>query len=136
MDFSFRATRRRFLKSEDGSFTIEAVLWMPVFVVLLCIIADASMIFGRKAEVLRIIQDANRAMSVGKFRDVQTAMDYISDRIVGISPNAVVETTVDDVADVVRTVVKMPASDLTSDVPIGVLDSLTVQVAAEHLLEA
>lgn len=134
MDFSFRAMRRRFVKSEDGSFTIEAVLWMPVFVVLLCIIADASMIFGRKAEVLRIIQDANRSMSIGKFRDVQTAMDYISVRIDGISPNALVETTV--TAGVVRTVVKMPASDLTSDVPIGILDSLTVQVAAEHLLEA
>ena len=125
---------RRFRKEESGGMTVEVVLWMPVFAALLCIVADASMIFGRKAEVLRIVQDANRAVSVGRFMDLNDAEAFITARINYISPNATVTTTVTE--GVVRTIVTMPASDLTSDAPVGVLDSLTVSVSAEHLLEA
>jgi Flp pilus assembly protein TadG len=131
------ALRRKtgiFHRSEAGGMTVEAVLWMPIFAVLICIIADASMIFGRKAEVLRIVQDANRAMSIGRFRETSETQDYVLARIDRIAPNAEVVTTV--VEGVVRTVVTMPASDLTLDNPIGILDSITVRVSAEHMLEA
>lgn len=131
---------RRFIRHDNGGVTIEAVLWMPVFVALLCLVADASLIFGRQAEVLRVVQDANRAMSVGKFgTDGDTgatdiAEAYIKDRINGLAPNATVDTTV--TSGVIRTVVTIPSSDLTANTPIGFLDSLTIEVAAEHLSEA
>lgn len=129
-----RSVTRRFRKSEDGAFTIEAVLWMPIFIAVLCLVADASMIFGRRAEVLRIVQDANRAMAVGKIRDLPTAETYIMTRIGNFAPNAAIATTVTE--GVIRTVVTIPASDLTAAIPFGLPDSLTVSVAAEHLLEA
>jgi Flp pilus assembly protein TadG len=131
---------RRFTRHENGGVTIEAVLWMPVFVALLCLVADASLIFGRQAEVLRVVQDANRAMSVGKFGTdgdtdaTDVAEAYIKDRINGLAPNATVDTTV--TSGVIRTVVTIPSSDLTANTPIGFLDSLTIEVAAEHLSEA
>lgn len=116
--------------------SVEAVLWIPVFVTLLCLVADASLIFGRKAEVLRVVQDANRAMSVGRFRsDVETET-FIKDRIVGLAPSAVIDTTYDVPTGVIRTVVSIPSSDLTGGTPIGFLDSLTIEVVAEHLSEA
>jgi Flp pilus assembly protein TadG len=131
---------KAFWRQESGGVTIEAVLWMPVFVALLCLVADASLIFGRQAEVLRVVQDANRAMSVGRFSsdgeldatDVTEA--YIKDRISGLAPNATVDTTV--TSGVIRTVVTIPSSDLTANTPIGFLDALTIEVAAEHLMEA
>jgi Flp pilus assembly protein TadG len=135
-------TIKGFHRQEGGGVTIEAVLWMPVFVSLLCLVADASLIFGRKAEVLRVVQDANRAMSVGRFRsdgDVD-ATDlteaYVKGRINGFAPRATVETTYDSSSGVIRTVVTIPSSDLTANTPIGFLDSLTIEVAAEHLSEA
>ena len=131
---------RRFIRHDNGGVTIEAVLWMPVFVALLCLVADASLIFGRQAEVLRVVQDANRAMSVGKFGTdgdidaTEVAEAYIKDRINGLAPHATVDTTV--TSGVIRTVVTIPSSDLTANTPIGFLDSLTIEVAAEHLSEA
>lgn len=123
-----------FRRSEDGAFTIEAVLWMPIFVALLVLIADASMLFGRKADVLRVIQDANRAMSIGRLREVADAEEYVTDRIGSFAPNAEIAITILD--GVVRTVVTIPAGDLTSGVSGGVFNALTVRVSAEHMLEA
>lgn len=101
---------------------------------LLCIVADASILFGRKADVLRIVQDANRAMSIGRLREVVETQDYVTSRIDGFAPSAEVVTTVLD--GVVRTVVTIPAADLTTGTSLGVLDSLTLTVVAEHMLEA
>ena len=81
---------RRFIRHDNGGVTIEAVLWMPVFVALLCLVADASLIFGRQAEVLRVVQDANRAMSVGKFGtdgDID-ATDVARDYFTGYAPSS------------------------------------------------
>jgi Flp pilus assembly protein TadG len=107
---------------------------MPIFVALLVIVADASMLFGRKADVLRIVQDANRAMSIGRLREIAEAEDYVTDRIDGFAPNTVVAVTILD--GVVRTEVTIPAADLTSGAAAGVFNSLTVRVSAEHMLEA
>jgi Flp pilus assembly protein TadG len=131
---------QRFCRRERGGVTIEAVLWMPVFVAILCLVADASLIFGRKAEVLRVVQDANRALSVGRFqsdpdRDATEVTEaYVKDRINGLAPNATVDTTV--TSGVIRTVVTIPSSDLTANTPIGFLDLLTVEVAADQLMES
>ncbi|MEZ5796382.1 MAG: TadE/TadG family type IV pilus assembly protein [Paracoccaceae bacterium] len=129
-----RSRARGFLRQENGSVTIEAVLWMPVFVALLCIIAQASIAFGRKAEVLRIVQDANRAMSIGRFREVQETEDYVIARISDVAPHATVDTQIFEGA--VKTVVQIPASDLVGNISYGFLGSVTLTVSAEHMLEA
>lgn len=115
--------------------SIEAVLWIPIFVTLLCLVADASLIFGRKAEVLRVVQDANRAMSVGRFRTELETEAFIKDQITGLAPSATIDTTYDSSSGVIRTVVSIPSSDLTGT-SMGFLGSLTIEVSAEHLAEA
>lgn len=128
----FRHLMRKF-RREDGGVTVEFVLWLPIFVAVLCLVADASLIFGGKAQVLRIVQDSNRAMSVGRFRDTEDAKAYIVERIDHLSPHAAVAITV--TAGIVRTVVTMPASDLTAT-NFGILDSIEVSVISEQMLEA
>ena len=68
---------RRLLRAEEGSATVEVVLWIPFFLFLIALIADASLLFNRQAQMLRDVQNANRAYSVGRLTTpaaVQTAL--------------------------------------------------------------
>lgn len=62
-----KALLKRFRRDERGSATIEAVLWLPMFVIFFVMIADVSLVFFRQTEVMRVVQDGNRALSVGRF---------------------------------------------------------------------
>jgi Flp pilus assembly protein TadG len=124
---------KHFSRNENGGATVEFVLWVPVFVFVLCLVADASLIFGGQAQVLRIVQDSNRAVSIGRFRTTDEAKAYIESRIGQITPNA--EVTVTIASGIVRTVVDMPASDLTAT-SLSILDTIDVAVVSEQLLEA
>lgn len=58
---------RRFFRDENGSYTLEFVIWMPIFAVLLAIVMNLSMIFYYESQMLRVTQDATRAYSLGRF---------------------------------------------------------------------
>lgn len=124
----------RFRRAEDGAFTVEAVMWLPVFLFLFCLIADASLIFGKQAQVLRIMQDANRAMSVGRITSADSAESYIAGQISSLTTNAVITTTVS--GGVIVSTVEMPAGDLTATGFISSFTDLTIRVTAQHLSEA
>jgi Flp pilus assembly pilin Flp len=70
-----RVRVEEFKKDEDGAATIEAVLWLPIFIVLIGAAVDITMIFHAHSRVLRVVQDVNRAMSVGRITDEATAQD-------------------------------------------------------------
>lgn len=125
---------RPFLHEERGAFTVEAVLWMPVFVFLFCLIADASLIFGKQAQVLRVVQDANRALSIGRFQSDLDAEAYITQQIAWFTQSAIVTTSVTN--GVISSTVEIPAGDMTATGFISAFKSLTVSVTAQHLSEA
>ena len=83
----------RFAREQDGSVTIEAVMWLPFFMFLLVLVADASFIFNGQARALRIVQDGNRAFSVGRLEDPASTQTYIAASLAELSPGAVVSTT-------------------------------------------
>ena len=89
---------RRFRQSEEGTFTLEAVIWMPIFAILLAIIMNLSMVFYYESQMLRIAQDATRAYSLGKFIDDDTmtaeehAETYIRDRLAFLNANLTIDT--------------------------------------------
>lgn len=68
----WRAQALRFLRAEQGASTIEFVIWVPVFALLLGLVADAALIYGGQARILRVVQDGNRAMSIGRVTDTNT----------------------------------------------------------------
>jgi Flp pilus assembly protein TadG len=100
----------RFCRDSYGGATIEAVLWFPVFVAILGLVADASIAFNRQALALRVVQDANRSMSVGRFTTIESRReDFIVERVRGFSPNATATTTV--TAGIINSTVRLPAQD-------------------------
>ena len=89
---------RRFCRGEDGSFTLEAVIWMPIFAILLAIVMNLSMVFFYESQMLRITQDATRAFSLGRFTEAE-AEQYIIDRLDFIEANITVDVRLVDMTD-------------------------------------
>ena len=55
----------RFLRDEGGSATIEFVLWVPVFVVLLVATTDATILYLSHTEMWNVSRDIARRIAVG-----------------------------------------------------------------------
>lgn len=122
-----------FKRSQDGSATLEAVLWTPIFLILFGMVTDTSLVFGREAEILRIIQDSNRSLAVGHFQTVQQAKAFISDQIDPFSQRAQVQVQI--AGGIITTTVSLPAKDLTSTGLFDAINSLTVTVGASQMSE-
>ena len=125
--------RKRFVESEDGSSTIEAVLWLPVFFAFFALITDASFIFFGQNQAHRIVQDANRQLSIGRFQDADQIVAFLTSELATLSPNAEIASAIN--AGVVTSSVNMPASDL---VAVGVFSNLVkadIYVVASHYVE-
>ncbi len=122
-----------FLIDEDGSASIEAVIWLPVFIMLLGLVVDTSLIFARQAQALRIIQDANRSFSIGRIMTVEATEAMISDRLSPYSPNVEVSTTLD--MGLITSTATMPANDLSSLGLIPAFAGVNVSVTAQHMSE-
>lgn len=131
----FRSPRLRALWArDDAAVSVDAVLWMPVFIFLFALLADVSLILGDQARVLRVVQDTNRAVSIGRIRTSEDAEQYIRDQISDLSPNAEVDTVVDD-AGVIHSTVILPVSDLTATRMVNALKGMNVTVTAQHMAE-
>ena len=122
-----------FGRLQDGAATIEAVLWTPVFLILFGMVTDTSTVFGRQAEILRIIQDSNRSLAVGAFQSVQQAEDYVIKKVAVFSDNTTVAVAIVD--GIISTSVSVPAADLTSTGLFDAINTLTITVGASQMSE-
>ncbi len=123
----------RFLRDDKGSFTVEAVIWLPVFILVLCMIADTSLIFAKQSRVMRVVQDANRFYAVGKFADNTATQNYILGLVRPVSPNVTAVSTLTN--GIITTTVTMPARDLIATGVLPVLRSVTVRVVLQQMKE-
>lgn len=123
----------RFRCRQDGTATIEVVLWIPIVLVLVGILADTSIVFGRQAEILRIIQDGNRSLAVGRFQTTAEAETYILDRVSVFSDETTVDVIITD--GIIATSVTVPVSDLTSTGLFEAINSLTFTIGASQMSE-
>ena len=127
------AVLRRFRRSEDGSFTLEAVIWMPIFAILLAIIMNLSMVFFYESQMLRIAQDATRAYSMGRLTE-QEAEDYIAQRLSFIDAQITVNTRT--VGLVAQSVVSTTAAELMPfDLMSGAFDGIPIGVSTQYIIE-
>ena len=112
------------LRREDGSATVETVLWLPLFFAAFGLMTDAAMVFNGHSRVTRILQDANRNLSVGRFVDEDETETYILAALNALAPNATASTTV--TAGVATSVVQVPATDLEILVSVRLLSALNI----------
>jgi hypothetical protein len=127
-----------FLRRQDGTATVEAVLWMPVFVVLIALIADGSLLFNRQAEMLRLVQDANRAYSTRQLETTDDVVTWLSEEINVDSEDVQIVSFVDTStvpSGVIVTTVSVPASDLNAIGLIAAFRNFRMTVMAQHYIE-
>lgn len=123
-----------FLRDTDGAATLEFVLWFPMVMIMFFLLVDATMIFHGQSQVLRVLQDGNRNMSIGRFATVKETEDYIENQLGRLSPNAVASSTV--TAGVLSTTVTFPAADMQMIGFFKEFNNLTMSVRSDHLIES
>jgi len=63
----------KFLGDENGSATIEFVLWVPVFVVILVAATDATVLYLQHTEMWNVSRDIARRVAVGDMSEADAA---------------------------------------------------------------
>jgi Flp pilus assembly protein TadG len=63
----------QFLRDENGSATIEFVLWVPVFVVILVAATDATILYLHHTEMWNVSRDVARRVAVGDLTETDAA---------------------------------------------------------------
>lgn len=120
-------------RSDSGAITVEAIMWLPFYLVFIALIADVSMLFHQQAKAQRIAQDLNR-LWVLTYPEDEAELQLRADTIVkSIAPTATV--TIVHKTDSIQTFVSMPTADL---LPIGLLSvfkSFDIGASAAHLRE-
>lgn len=129
---------KKFKKSEDGSFTIEMVIWMPIFVIILAIIMNVSMIFFHESQMLRITQDAVRAFSLGRVTEAE-AEQIIADQLAYLDTNMSIDIAL--LGDASRPVVAqaLVVTDAGALMPFQLLswafEDVDIGVTTQYLIE-
>ena len=126
---------RRFRRDEGGTASVEAVLWFPAWIIIFGLMVDTSMIYHGQSKVLRVVQDANRNMSIGRFTENSEVQTYIADRLGSFN---VTPTTTDIVSDdnLILTTVTVPARQLQALGYFSALLDLELSVQAIHVLDS
>jgi Flp pilus assembly protein TadG len=122
-----------FKNDERGTASIESLFWIPMFIYLLVLITDVSLIFYGKAQALRIIQDGNRALSVKIIDDAPAAQAYILGRLQDYSPDATATTSVTD--NIITTTASLKVRDLMSIGSLPGFNNMDIFVTSQHFLE-
>jgi hypothetical protein len=125
---------RRIWADEGGSQTIEAVIWTPIFVIMLAITVNVSQVFFHQSQILRVVQDTNRAVSLGTLATELEAEAHVTDTLSYMSDIVIVDAVILD--GFVTTTVSIPAAEL---MPMNIFkdtySSINVTVVATHLME-
>jgi Flp pilus assembly protein TadG len=128
-----RKAARGFRIREDGSATVEAVMWLPLFFFLIIFVLDASMMFNAQSRALRIVQDTNRALAVGQLADVEEAKAQLRARMAEIAPSAEVDATI--TGNLAQTWVAMPLGEISLFNTFAGVESLRVTASSQQLIE-
>ncbi len=122
----------RFVRDRDGS-TIEVVIWMPIFVLILSLIADTSMIFFGQSRVYLITQVANRAYSVGNLENTDAVSEYIVAAVERIGATATVDVQVTD--GIIHTKVVVPARPFEAIGLFSTLSNINLTITSDLVKE-
>ncbi|PFG63237.1 TadE-like protein [Thioclava sp. ES.031] len=101
-----------FFSAEDGATSIEALLWLPLFIGMLAATVDVSLIFNAHSRILGIVQDVDRAYSVGRIENDDDTMARLRALLPYDANTYTVDTQVTD--GIIETQVIIPMSELVA----------------------
>ncbi|MFQ5535701.1 MAG: TadE/TadG family type IV pilus assembly protein [Paracoccaceae bacterium] len=102
-----------FLHDDRGSQTIEVVLWIPIFVALLVIIIDASMLYLTQTEMWNVARDTARRMTTGALATPAEAEAYANTQLNLYSNNSGMYTVTASDNPVVQVAISVGAGDIS-----------------------
>lgn len=126
---------KSFRKNEDGTATVETVLWLPVLFLIFILIINASFVFYKQTIMLRVVQDANRALSVGRITTIAATQTMITTRLANLSSNSTAKTTVDLATGIITSTAEIPVADMVFDGNWNLLKNFKVRASAQHFVE-
>lgn len=130
---------QRFARDEGGSVTVEAVVWIPFFVLVLLLIANTSFVFFSRAQAYRLIENANRKFSITMNSSDTQAEDYVKTRFAMLYPrsanNISLDTYTNKGAGTVTTRLTYRARDVVMFNALNVLSGWTITVQASQFVE-
>ena len=129
-----RAPFHRLRRDQSGAVTVEMVLWMPVIVLMIYMIADVSLVFHRQSEVLRQIQANNRAYATGRITEAKLRSN-LSQAVKAFDPTPSVSVNHDSANRMLTTTVNIEAENLMAGGAFGLLRGRTLNITASHLTE-
>lgn len=122
-----------FGRDERGTATVETVIWLPVFVWVLALIINISMVVFEKNQAYRVVQNANRILSTGYMQTEAETEAYIKQKIAHIAPDATVTTRIED--GVVTSEVAYQVTDLLLPQMVEDFANIWVRVSSQHFVE-
>lgn len=133
----FSNSKRRmskFWNCESGSFTVEAMIWIPMFFFLMIFALNVSMVFVQESLILRVVQTVSREHSLGLYRDDAEAELDLSNQLSHLGANVTVD--VSKSFKMATASVQVPAVDL---MPMQFLrntfSGVEIDVTSNHLVE-
>jgi hypothetical protein len=125
---------RRFLQCQSGSYTIETVIWLPIYIFILVLTINVSMVFFNESQILRVVQDSNRSFAVGRINSLEAAEQYVIDRLAYLNVTPAVNSQLVD--GIIYTNLSIPATQL---MPFGMLHTFfantNIVVSAQQIVE-
>ena len=113
----------RFCRDDSGTATVESVIWLPIFVWMLALVINVSMIVFEKNQAYRVLQTANRILSTA----------YIRQKSSHIAPEAVVTTRIEN--GVVTSELAYRVTDLLVPQALVDLANIWIRVSSQHFVE-
>ena len=130
---SLSGVAERFVRSERGSSSVEAAIWMPIYMGLILVIANTSLVFYGQSQAMRVVQDGNRALSVGRLTSEDETEAFIAERLSHLTDSPIVETILNE--GIVYTTVQIPVEDLAHIGNLNMFSEYSVSVASQMFVE-
>lgn len=129
-----RVALRRFARRSDGGITVEFVLWLPIFMAILMLCADSSLLFMRQSNLWSVSRDTARIVSRHGLDSV-AAENYARGeaRIGDYTPN--VSVKIDGLASTVTVSITSRAEELAPFGMIGFALDNTISTLVVQTLE-
>ncbi|MCA0042662.1 TadE/TadG family type IV pilus assembly protein [Celeribacter litoreus] len=99
-----------FRTSDDGSATIETVIWLPFLILFFVFTAEVSNVLFTKTKMEQIVTDANRMFSVGVFQDTTELDTFVLAQLADISADATYTSSVG--SQMITSLAVVPVSDV------------------------
>ena len=115
---------RDFISKEDGVTTVEAVIWFPIYILIIGIVFDTTMLLIGQTEMWSVAGDSSRAVALGRM-DENEAVEWIEDTV---GADRGFTATVTTNGDLVTTEISRPFRSVPS---LGIITSLSAALVAE-----